>query len=317
MPADRPLRVVVVAEESAGVQALNALLGAPESPEIVAVVTATEPEERRRPLVAAAATRHGLEILPSSTLGDGSFAETVRKLDVDLLVNVHSLFVLGSDIVCAPRIGSFNLHPGPLPQYAGLNAPSWAIFHGERKHAATVHWMDAGIDTGPIAYAADFEIGEADTGLAVAGRCVRVGVPLLVRVVDQAVVEPAGIPRLAQELSLRRYFGAGAPNGGRIDWTASASEVVRFVRAADYAPFASSWGHPRAELFGRDVGIAKASTTATVAGGAPGAVVEVDDRGALVAARDELVLVERLWLDGRYQQVADVVGNLPSRRLRS
>jgi UDP-4-amino-4-deoxy-L-arabinose formyltransferase/UDP-glucuronic acid dehydrogenase (UDP-4-keto-hexauronic acid decarboxylating) len=313
----RPLRVVVAAEEAAGVQVIRKLLELPRPPELVAVLTTPSPRSARRPLVYEAAEELGLRTWPAELVRQAELGNALRDEEVDLLVNVHSLHVVHPAVLQAPRIGSFNLHPGPLPQYAGLNAPSWAIFHGERKHAATVHWMGAGIDTGPIAYTAGFEIGEGDTGLAVAGKCVRVGVPLLVRLVEQAAVEPAGIPRLEQEPSLRRYFGAGAPNGGRIDWRASASEVVRFVRAADYAPFDSPWGHPRAELFGRDVGIAKASTTATLAGGAPGAVVEVDDRGALVAARDELVLVERLWLDGRYQRVADVVGNLPSGRLRS
>jgi methionyl-tRNA formyltransferase len=169
--------------------------------------------------------------------------------------------------------------------------------------------MDAGIDTGPIAYTAAFEIADGDTGLAVAGRCIRFGVPLLIRLVEQAAIDPAGIPRVEQESGLRRYFGADPPNGGRIDWTCSAAEVVRFVRASDYAPFPSPWGHPRAELFDRDVGVAKASLTGTPAGAAPGDLVEVTTKGALVAAADELVLVERLWLDGRYQRVVDLVSD--------
>jgi methionyl-tRNA formyltransferase len=313
----RPLRIVVAAEEAAGVQVIRGLLALPRPPELVAVLTTPSARSARRPLVHEAAEELGLRTWPAELVQQAELGDALRDEDVDLLVNVHSLHVVNPIVLDAPRIGSFNLHPGPLPQYAGLNAPSWAIFHGERKHAATVHWMDAGIDTGPIAYTASFEIGEGDTGLAVAGKCVRVGIPLVVRLVEQAAVEPARIPRVEQEPGLRRYFAAGAPNGGRIDWTASASEIVRFVRAADYAPYASPWGHPRAELFGRDVGIAKASTTGTGARSAPGAVVEVDDRGALVAAHDELVLVERLWLDGRYRRVADVVGNPPSGRLQS
>ena len=305
----RPLRLVVVAEEAAGVQVIRRLVALPEAPEIVAVLTTPPAASARRPLVHEAAEQLRLRSWPAELVRRASLGHELRDAEVDLLVNVHSLSVVHADVLEAPRIGSFNLHPGPLPRYAGLNAPSWAIFRGERTHAATVHWMDAGIDTGPIAYTAAFEITDGDTGLAVAGKCVRIGVPLLIRLVEQAAIDPAGIPRVEQESGMRRYFGAAPPNGGRIDWTGSAAEVVRFVRASDYAPFSSPWGHPRAELFDRDVGVAKASLTGIPAGAAPGDLVEVTNNGALVAAADELVLVERLWLDGRYQPVADLVSD--------
>ena len=73
----------------------------------------------------------------------------MREQGVDLLLNVHSLYLIARrTVVAAPRIGSFNLHPGPLPEYAGLNTPSWAIYNGEREHGVTVHWMEPGVDTG-------------------------------------------------------------------------------------------------------------------------------------------------------------------------
>jgi methionyl-tRNA formyltransferase len=300
MLADRPLRIVVVAEESAGAQALDALLAAPESPEIVAVVTATEPEGTRRPLVAAAATRNGLDVLPASTLRGKSFAETIRELDVDLLVNVHSLSLLGADIVGAPRIGSFNLHPGPLPEYAGLNAPSWAIYEGETTHAVTVHWMNAEIDCGPVAYRASFAIDGVDTGLSLTAKCVRHGVPLVLRLVADASRDPSSVPAFEQDLRRRRYFGREVPNGGRLVWGDSAAQIVRFVRAADYGPFDSPWGIPRARLGDDLVGITKASLTGEVADEPPGTVGSpLEGGGMLVAAADEWVAVRRMWRGGR------------------
>jgi methionyl-tRNA formyltransferase len=305
----RPLRLAVVAEEAAGVQVIRRLVALPETLEIVAVLTTPPAGSARRPLVHEAAEQLRLRTWPAEHVRRTELGVALRDAEVDLLVNVHSLFVVHQAVLEAPRIGSFNLHPGPLPQYAGLNAPSWAIFHGEPTHAATVHWMDAGVDTGPIAYTAAFGIGNGDTGLAVAGKCVRIGVPLLIRAVEQAAIDPGGIPRVEQEPGLRRYFGAEPPNGGRIDWTGSAAEVERFIRASDYAPFPSPWGHPRAEVFDLDVGVAKASLTGIPAAAAPGDLVEVTNNGALVAAADELVLVERLWLDGRYWRVAELVSD--------
>ena len=123
-----------------------------------------------------------------------------------------------------------------------------------------------------------------------------------------AVTEPSRIPRIAQDLARRRYFGGQPPDGGRIDWSRPAAEIVRFVRAADYGPFPSPWGHPTAELFGREVGVAKAALTGRLSHDRPGTVHGVTEAGALVAGGDELLLVERVWVDGRNVRAADAAG---------
>lgn len=307
MADKRRLKIVLVAEESAGLQVLRALHAAPEAPEIVAVVSATKPERGRRPVVPQAVNHLGLPLRSAAELQRPSFASWLRDRDVDVLLNVHSLFVLGADVVAAPRLGSFNLHPGPLPEYAGLNAPSWAIYRGEPRHAVTLHWMDAGIDSGPIAYESSFEIDETETGLSLTGKCIRHGVPLALRLVADATRDPSSVPARAQDLRRRQYFGQEVPNEGRIVWSARAREIVRFVRAADYIPFTSPWGVPRAKLGNRTVGIAKASLTGKSTDQSPGSVASMGTHGTMtVAAADEWVAVDRLWLDGRYVKPEDI-----------
>jgi len=303
----RPLKIVLVAEESAGVQVLRALHGAPEAPEIVAIVSTTAPEHGRRPLVAAAVEQLGLVMRSAAELQRPSFSSWLREREVDVLLNVHSLVVLDADIIAAPRLGSFNLHPGPLPEYAGLNAPSWAIYRDEPRHGVTLHWMDSGVDSGPIAYESSFDIDEGDTGLSLTAKCVRHGVPLTLRLLADATRDPSSVPARAQDLRKRNYFGREVPNGGRIVWSTSAREIVRFVRAADYMPFTSPWGLPRAEVSGHTVGIAKASLTGECSEQRAGTVRAPEGSGAMrVAARDEWVAVQRLWLDGRYVKPADL-----------
>jgi len=236
-------------------------------------------------------------------------ASRLRSADVDLLLNVHSLFLIHPSVLAAPKIGSFNLHPGPLPEYAGLNVPSWAIYRGESAHGVTLHRMDEGIDTGPVAWQVRFPIDSADTGLSVSGKCVRNGVPLILRLATVAAADPRTIPCSEQDLSRRRYFSAGPPADGRIDWAGRAEEILRFVRAADYAPFQSPWGHPHAQFAGRSVGVAKATGTGVAAADRPGTVVEWNESGAVVAAADELILVQRLWLDGRYLKPSELLAD--------
>src|SRR5687767_14955429 len=117
----RGLRVLVIAEEAAGMQTVRLLGDSPH--EVVAVLTRGVGSDGGT--VAGAASRLGYRVWPAPQVREHGFAETIRQEGVDLLLNVHSLFVLPADVVAAPRIGSFNLHPGPLPSYAGLNTPSW------------------------------------------------------------------------------------------------------------------------------------------------------------------------------------------------
>jgi methionyl-tRNA formyltransferase len=296
-----------VAEEAAGAQVLKALHAAPEAPEIPAVVTTTEPDGRRRPQVAATAASLGLEVRPASELGTSSFADLIGDLNVDVLLNIHSLVILAPEIVRAPRIGSFNLHPGPLPRFAGLNAPSWAIYEGQTTHGVTLHWMDDGIDTGAIAYHASFAIEDSDTGLSLTAKCVRHGVPLVLRLVADATRDPHSVPAAAQDLNSRRYFGREIPNAGNVVWSVGADEVVRFIRAADYSPFDSPWGIPQARHGSRPVGIAKASLTGEPTHEVPGMVGKALPRGAMaIATADEWVAVRRMWQDGRYVVPSEV-----------
>jgi methionyl-tRNA formyltransferase len=227
---------------------------------------------------------------------------------------VHSLYIVHSDVVAAPRIGSFNLHPGPLPHYAGLNAPSWAIYHGESEHAVTVHWMEPGVDTGAIAYEGRFPIDPADTGLSLSVKCVRQGLPLVTRLLETAAADPASIPARPQELARRRvYLARDVPNDGRLSWSEPARRIVDFVRAADYSPFPSPWGHPRARLDETELGIVKASLTGTPAD-APRGTVDVRGAGEThVAAADEWVAVHRLQVDGKYVGAGELLR--PGQRL--
>jgi methionyl-tRNA formyltransferase len=289
------MRIVLIGEESAGLHVLRWLLTTEH--ELVAVLAGGDP--RSGSPVAVTAERAGIRVRPAELVHDPAFAGWLEGEGADLLLNVHSLYRIRENVLRAPAIGAFNLHPGPLPRYAGLNAPSWAIYCGETHHGSTVHWMTSEIDAGDIAYQQSVEITPSDTGLSLSVKCIRAGVPLVAKVVEAATSGRSGIPRIAQDLRQRTYFGPGPPNGGRLSWSGPARKVVDFVRAADYFPFASPWGHPRSVIGDRDLEITKASLTGkTTRGAPPGTVRGSHGDGVLVAAADEWVLLERVRVSG-------------------
>lgn len=291
------MNILLVGEEAAGIQALRLVHAGPHR--VVAVLTGTDrgQGEESGVTVASVAGQLGVPVRPAALVKDSGFADELRRDQVDVLLNVHSLYLIDAHVVAAPRIGCFNLHPGPLPGYAGLSVPSWAIYLGEIAHGVTLHWMDPEVDTGPIAFSASFPLAPSDTGLSVSAACVQHGIPLIAKLLAYLAEDPASIPAVQQDLTRRRYFRRGAPHGGWIPWERSAKQVVDFVRACDYGPFPSPWGVPKTRLSSTEISIGRVRTTGEFADAPPGTVGTTGNDGIRVATRDEWVVARRLRID--------------------
>jgi methionyl-tRNA formyltransferase len=298
------LSIVLIAEESAGIQVLRAL--AKTEHRIHAVLTG---DGRHGPLasVGAVARSLGLDVQPASRVRDASLAAELAAAKIDLLLNVHSLYLVHETVLAVPAIGAFNLHPGPLPRYAGLNCPSWAIYHGERSYGVTVHRMSRRIDAGSIAYAASFDVDDADTGFRLTARCIRAGVPLVLRLVETAAVDPRAIPIIAQDLGHRRYFGREAPRRAAIGWSESATRIAALVRACDYTPFPSPWGHAHACYEGRRIEIVEVACSRLASDAPPGSVRVVAPPMADVATADAWLTLRSVRYDGHVVAPARVL----------
>ncbi|MEM1066327.1 MAG: formyltransferase family protein [Pseudomonadota bacterium] len=289
------MRILLAAEEAAGTQVLRML--ATGEDELVCVFTSGAGQGGLSS-VAGLAESLGVPVAPAETVKADAALRDFGQ--IDLFLNVHSLFKIHPGWTRLPRIGAFNLHPGPLPRYSGLNAPSWALYRGEAEHAVTLHWVEAGIDTGPIAYASAFPIREMDTGLTISSRCVREGIPLIARLIDVARRSPERIPRRPQAAEGRQvFYRRQVPNKGAIDWARPADEIARLVRASDFYPLTSPWG-PAWTMLGRTrIEVQKARPVACPTTAAPGAVIAVDAGGAHVSTGAGTLIIEKILQAGR------------------
>lgn len=287
------LTVALIAEEATGARALRLLVD--RGHRVVAVFSDAARGGIGESVGELAA---GLEIpvRPAAEVRDQALGADLRALELDLLVNVHSLHIVNPEVLGAPTLGSYNLHPGPLPECAGLNAPGWALYEGRRYHGVTLHRMTAGIDEGPIVFVERFEIGARTTALVLMTECARRGLRLLERLLELAETGTP-IPAERQDLSRRRWFSGGPPEGGSLDWDRPASRVVDFVHACDYGPFPSPWGFPRCVAACGEVAISAAEAMADRTHAEPGTVQVDGNRGVLVAAADAWVRVDRVELN--------------------
>ena len=303
------MNILLAVEEAAGIQTLKAVHQSEHK--VVAVLTQSsiDSDSQRGATVAGVANNLGYDVWPARRVKDPELATLIKEHEVDLLLNVHSLYIIHEAVVEAPRTGSFNLHPGPLPHYAGMNAPSWAIFNGEQSHGVTLHWMTAGIDEGHIAYQTNFDLKASDTGLSVSTQCVRSGIQLI-----KNLLSAEAIPRHEQDFSKRKYFGFEVPFDGKINWAESSVTLERFIRASDFYPLPSPWKTPLARLNGEPIGILKAALTDETAAAEAGTLKHEDSR-VLVATGEGWLELKKLMVAGKVISPAEHLAS--SKKLES
>ncbi len=92
-----------------------------------------------------------------------AFVDALRGAQVDLVVLAGFMRVLKGDFLRAFENRIINIHPSLLPSFPGLEAWKQALDHGVKVTGCTVHFVDAGVDAGPIVGQQTVPVLEADT----------------------------------------------------------------------------------------------------------------------------------------------------------
>jgi methionyl-tRNA formyltransferase len=87
----------------------------------------------------------------------------VERLDPQFVVACGFTHVVPPEVLSVPDGGCLNLHPGVLPDTRGYNPNVWSIVEGHPA-GATLHYMDEGVDTGPVVATREVETRFDDTG---------------------------------------------------------------------------------------------------------------------------------------------------------
>lgn len=77
-------------------------------------------------------------------------ASMVQEAAPDLIVSFQFGFIFSPAALAVPRLGALNLHSGELPLRAGVNPTFWCMKDRATHSACSLHWIDSGIDSGPL-----------------------------------------------------------------------------------------------------------------------------------------------------------------------
>lgn len=296
---------------------LHALLG--ESHDVVAVVTQPDrPAGRGRAMkpspVKQLAIEEGIPVLqPDKPIGD-EFLAAIRDLDADISVVVAYGQILRQDVLDVPRFGSVNVHASLLPELRGAAPINWAIERGFDTTGVTIMRMAKQLDAGAILHQVEEPIATEETAADLTTRLSELGAEALLETL--AMIEFDSVDAVEQDHAQATYAPKLTRENAHIDWSRTASEVARHIRAFDEVPGAwSRWRDDDVKLF-RPVVVEREHTAA------PGTVLEVsatrDAEGFVVACGTSAVRIGEVkipgkrrmpasdWLNGRGAAVGDL-----------
>jgi methionyl-tRNA formyltransferase len=232
-----PVKIIFMGTPEFAVPALSALLASEY--DLVAVVTQPDrPSGRGKklspPPVKLVAERAGVKVLQPRTVTSPDTFAALEALSPDVIIVAAFGQILRQKVLALPPYGCLNVHASLLPRWRGAAPVNAAIQAGDSETGVTIMHMEAGLDTGPTLSKQAIPITSQHTAGSLTAELAELGAKLLRETLPlwlegRITPEPQNEAQATYAPRLRK-------EDGLIDWSQSAVEIERGVRAFDPWP---------------------------------------------------------------------------------
>lgn len=244
------MRLGLFATGPVGLQVARFLAGQGEELQCLAVDAAAREEERR-------------ELIQAAGLADDGVALDSDELDevpdLDLVVLAWWPYLVREPLLSRPRLGFLNFHPSLLPHDRGKHPNFWTLVEGT-PYGVSLHWIDAGVDSGAVAFQQELDKTWEDTGETLYRRGQEAIVELFER--SWPRIRAGDIPREPQDPEAGcRHAAADLEPASRIDLDAQyrARDLLNLLRARTFPPHPGAWFEDEGQRYEVRVRIERAS----------------------------------------------------------
>lgn len=233
------MRIVFAGTPEVALPALQAI--SDSAHELVAVVTRPDAAQgRSRRLVpspvASWAQQQGIEVLRPDRPGDSDFVARLTALTPDCCPVVAYGALIPAPVLGIPRHGWVNVHFSLLPAWRGAAPVQRAILAGDNRTGISIFDLVPALDAGPVYRREESLLGEMETSGDVLSRLASQGAGALVQVLDELEAGTAVATEQSEVgVSLAPKLTVGE---ARLDWTLSALQLDRTIRACNPNPVA-------------------------------------------------------------------------------
>jgi methionyl-tRNA formyltransferase len=237
----------------------------------------------------------GICVLQPKTLRDDTVAAELKALRPDVMIVAAYGLLLPQNVLDIPTHGCLNVHASLLPRWRGAAPIQAAVLANDAVTGISLMQMTAGLDCGPVFSAAELDIGSEETAGELHDRLAILGGELLVR--DLGSILDGKMP-LGQDESLTTYAEKIQKQDAELDWSLSADQLHRHIRAYNPAPgaFFFAKGDVRVKVW--------QATTVSGIDAAPGTFTQYDSSGITVACGTGGLNLGCLQLPGKRRAAA-------------
>ena len=225
------MRVLFIGTGDIGVPALEWLLQCGKHEVVGVVAQPDKPVGRKQlltpPKVKVIAQAAGVPVLQPEKIRRA--VDELAALQPDIAVVVAYGQILSRAVLEVPKHGCLNIHTSLLPLYRGAAPIQAAIREGDAETGITIMFMDEGLDTGDILLTERVPITPEETGGSLHDKLALLAPAELERALD--LIAAGNPPRIPQENARATHIGKLTREHGHIDWSKSADEIERTIRA--------------------------------------------------------------------------------------
>lgn len=308
------LRIIFAGTPEFAAIHLNALLDSHH--QVVAVYTQPDrPSGRGKKLtpsaVKALATERNVQVLQPGSLKTSEAQAELAALNADVMVVVAYGLILPQAVLDAPRLGCINVHGSLLPRWRGAAPIQRAIESGDGETGITIMQMDEGLDTGAMLLKTHCPITDSDTTTSLFAKLADQGPAALLEALAQLATGSAVAK--AQDHSAATYAHKIMKEEALIDWSQSAQQIQRRIRAFD--PFPGCYGvlqGQRIKLWQSRIVATPSSQLGNQLSGQPGTIVKTSPDSVTIACGNGALEVSQVQLPNKPRaSVADIHNGHP------
>ena len=294
------MRIVFAGTPEFAATALRAIVHAGPDAGFQVVAAYTQPDRpagRGMKLTASAvkqaAQAHNIPVLQPPTLRTPEALGELMALQPDVMVVAAYGLILPQAILDVPRFGCLNIHASLLPRWRGAAPIHRAILAGDSKTGVAIMQMEAGLDTGPTLLETFTAIGARETTGQLHDRLAVLGAEAIVHVLTRMSRgdELAVSPQSAHGIT---YANKVTPDEAQIDWSDSAVNIDRKIRAFNPAPGAwTLWNGEKLKLWASEL-----VPVPSCLGSEPGTVMAAEGEHLLVSCGSSVLAITEIQRPG-------------------
>ena len=293
------IKVIFIGTPEFGAPTLEALINDKRF-EIAAVITQPDMPVGREKILTAPpikilGQKYNLSVLQPQKIQD--IANEIKKLEPDIIAVIAYAQIIPEEILNLPKFGCLNLHGSLLPKYRGAAVIQAAILNNDKQTGLTVIKMDKDIDTGPILAQVALPITANDNYGSLYDKLAELAPSFFINTLIKYLSNEI-TPR-AQQITQGNYVGQLKKSDGLINWSKSAEEIARFIRAMTPWPSAWTWWN------GKQLKITAAQNKTIEINTYKSGKTFIYNSGLAVQCGQDALIIKKLQLEGKKELTSE------------